>query len=147
MSLSKDSHEFCDACLFFFLFKVLKKKYQLLFVTAQHHYLNPLLTCVINVCSMYMSSVQWDIWRVMFPTPACGENSLQKTEMSIYHLQDPEVAMGPPLWQLPRKRTAFPSLPFVHILYARSHNLSSKQEGIPDRIGCVTQNSSSPITQ
>lgn len=49
MSLSEDSHEFCIAFPFFSLFKVLKKKYQLLFVIAQHNYLNPLLTCVINV--------------------------------------------------------------------------------------------------
>lgn len=81
------------------------------------------------------------------PITLCGENSLQKAEMSIYHSEDPEVAMGLPLGHLPMEEIAFPSLPFVHILYARSHNLSSTQEGIPDQIGCVTQNSFSPIMQ
>lgn len=67
--------------------------------------------------------------------------------MSIYHSKDPEVAIGLPLGHLPMEEIAFPSFPFVHILYARSHNLSSTQEEIPDQIGCVTQNSSSPIMQ
>lgn len=52
-----------------------------------------------NTCgtSLHGSTVHGGIWRVMFPIPLCRENSSQKTEMSIYHPQDPEVATGTPL--------------------------------------------------
>lgn len=53
---------------------------------------------------------------VLFPQPVGGENSLHKTEMSIYQSQDTEVATGMPLWQLPREKMAFPTSAFcTHI--------------------------------
>lgn len=65
---------------------------------------------------------------VMFPLPVCGENSLHKTEMSIYHSQYPEVAMGLPLWHPLREKIAFPSLPFVHTLHFPITHLANRKE-------------------
>lgn len=59
--------------------------------------------------------------------------------------EGPRGGSGAAVVATPRKRDLL-TQPFVRELHSRSHKLSGQQDGIPDRIGCVTQNSSGPIT-
>lgn len=102
------------------------------------------------VCSgdIWKKSFFWHLLGLHLPLQSVGEKQLTENKDEHLSLAGPRGGNKAAIAATAlRKEIAFPSLSFVHTLDALSHNSSGKQEGITDRIGCVTQNSSSPIMQ
>lgn len=97
---------------------------------------------------IWKKSFFWHLLGLHSPLQSVGEKQLTENKDEHLSLAGPRGGNKAAIAATAlRKEIAFPSLSFVHTLDALSHNSSGKQEGITDRIGCVTQNSSSPIMQ
>lgn len=111
-------------------------------------------------CCLLPHVLLWEIWSVWicwlfsmwmkYVSPFCVQPT-QFTENRDEHLSftgTRKVVTRLPLWQVHKKKIAFPRQSFVHMLRTLSHNSSGKQEGITEQIGDVlTQNSSNLIMQ